>query len=259
MSFEMGDIMKFKGKKAIVTGANRSIGQEIAVALAEQGADVVISYRSDEAGAKATIQKIKKHGRDATCFCADFSKSENIAIFVQNAIAFLGQVDILVNNAAMLSRELFFEVTPETMARVFQVNTVAPFYTLQLCAKNMVDNHIKGSIVNISSIAGSTTFPRGIAYASSKAAVNKFTQNSALELGQYGIRVNTISPGVVASGMNEETAQLNPQLWKEYHNKIPLMRTGTPADISNSALFLLSNDANWITGKIFEIDGGHVL
>ena len=251
--------MKFEGKKAIVTGANRSIGRAIAVALAKQGADIVISYRSDEAGAIATIKEINKHGGNAKCFYADFSKIENVAVFVKNAIEFLGQVDILVNNAAMLSREQFFEITPEKMASVLQVNTVAPFYLLQLCATDMVSKNVKGSIVNISSIAASTTFPRGVAYASSKAAVNKFTQNSALDLAQYGIRVNAISPGIIKSGMNEETAKSNPDLWKEYHNKIPLMRTGTPTDISNAALFLLSNNANWITGKIFEIDGGHIL
>lgn len=251
--------MKFTGKKAIITGANRSIGRAIAIALAKQGADIVISYRSDETGAIATIKEIQKQGRDATCFYADFSKFENVAAFVENAIACLGQIDILVNNAAMLSREQFFDLSPERMVNVLQVNTVATFYLLQLCAKNMVNNDIKGSIVNISSIAGSSTFPRGIAYASSKAAVNKLTQNSALELAKYGIRVNAISPGVIESGMNEETAQSNPKLWKEYHSKIPLMRAGTPTDISNAALFLLSDNANWVTGKIFEIDGGHVL
>ena len=251
--------MKFKGKKAIVTGANRSMGRAIAVTLAAQGADVVISYRSDEPGALVTLEEIKKLGRNAAGFYADFSKIENVADFAKKAIGFLGQVDILVNNAGMLSREQFFEITPEKMATILQVNTVAPFYLMQLCTENMVSNNTKGSVINISSIAGSGTFPRGIAYASSKAAMNKFTQNAALELAKYGIRVNTVSPGVIQSGMNENTAETNPELWKEYLSKIPLMRAGTPIDICNMVLFLLSDDANWITGKIVEVDGGHVL
>lgn len=251
--------MKFKGKKAIITGANRSIGRAIAVALAEQGADIVISYRSDKTGALATINEIKKYGHNATSFHADFTKNEKVAEFVKNAINFLGGIDLLVNNAAMLSREQFFEITPEQMEQVLQVNTIAPFYLMQLCAKEMVDNSTKGSVVNISSIAGSSTFPRGVAYASSKAAVNKFTQNAALELAKHGIRVNAISPGVIESGMNEETAQSNPELWQEYLNKIPLRRVGAPNDISNAVLFLLSDQADWITGKTFEIDGGQVL
>jgi len=172
--------MGFKGKKAIVTGANRSIGRTIAVSLAEQGADVVISYRSDERGAKDTVAEIKKHGRKAASFYTDFSKTENVAAFASKALEFLGQIDILVNNAAMFSREQFHEITPEKMATILQVNMIAPFHLLQLCAKNMIDNNIKGSIVNISSIAGSTTFPKGVAYATSKAALNKSTQNSTI-------------------------------------------------------------------------------
>lgn len=251
--------MKFEGKKAIVTGANRSMGRSIAIALAEQGADVVISYRSDEAGAMATIEEIKKIGRLGTAFYADFSKSENVADFAKKSVDFLGQVDLLVNNAGMLSREEFFEITPDKMGTVLQVNAVAPFYLMQLCTENMVNKNIKGSIVNISSIAGSATFPRGVAYASSKAAMNKFTQNSALELAKYGIRVNTVSPGVIQSGMNEDTAKTNPELWEEYYNNIPLKRAGTPTDICKMVLFLLSEDACWVTGKNFEVDGGHVL
>ena len=123
----------------------------------------------------------------------------------------------------------------------------------------MTERKIRGNILNISSIVGSFTEPRGVAYASSKAAMNKFTQNSALELAEYGIRVNAIAPGAIESGMNENAAKSNPELWKEYVGKIPLMRAGSPTDICNMALFLLSDDASWITGKIFEVDGGHVL
>lgn len=251
--------MTFKNKKAIVTGANRSMGQAIGLALAEQGADVVISYRRDEAGAEHTVKQIQQLGRRAAAFYADFSQSENVETFFESALSELGHIDYLINNAAMLSRENVFDITPEKMAMVFQVNTVAPFHLSQLCASHMREHNIQGAIVNISSIAAATTFKKGVAYAASKAALNKTTQHAALAFADAGIRVNAIAPGVIEAGMNETTADTLPELWQTYLEAIPLKRTGTPDDIANMALFLLSDKAKWITGKVFEIDGGHIL
>ena len=251
--------MEFENKKIIITGANRSMGQQMAIRFAEQGADVVISYRSDQSGAEETVKAIKAAGREGLAICADFSRTENVAAFADAAINHLGHVDVLINNAGILCRETVLELSPEKMQEVFQVNTIAPLYLLQLCAKNMVKENIQGSIINITSISGTICFPKRIGYAASKAAVNKITQNAALDLGEYGIRVNAISPGVVAAGMNEHTARTHPEIWQERLNDIPLKRAGTPDDIAQMALFLASDKANWITGKVFEVDGGHVL
>ena len=251
--------MSFSGKKVVVTGANRSIGQAIAIQLAKMGADVVISYRSDQVGAEKTLNELKNAGSRAEMIYADFSRNDACSAFSEKALAFLGGIDFLVNNAGMLARETFFDMTPEKMALVFQVNTVAPFYLTQLFAKNMVENNVKGSIVNISSIAGTCTMPRGVAYAASKAALNKWTQNSALNLAPHGIRVNAVAPGVVEAGMNQDTAKNNPHMWQENLKQIPLQRPGQPDDIANMVLYLLSEKSAWITGKIYEVDGGHVL
>jgi glucose 1-dehydrogenase/3-oxoacyl-[acyl-carrier protein] reductase len=251
--------MDFKEKKVIVTGANRSIGQRIAIAFAEQGADVAISYRSGAQGAEETVQAIKALGRNVTALYADFSKMEHVATFAQQAIDYLGGVDVLVNNAGMLCRETLFELPPEKMQQVFQVNTISPLYLAQLCAKNMVEKENKGCILNISSISGIMTMPKGIGYGASKAGLNKWTKHAAVDLAKYGIRVNTIAPGVIEAGMNEDTANSNPELWEYYVRNIPLQRPGTPKDIANMVLFLASEKANWITGKVFEVDGGHVL
>ncbi|MCE0721721.1 MULTISPECIES: SDR family NAD(P)-dependent oxidoreductase [Legionella] len=251
--------MDFKEKKVIVTGANRSIGQRIAISFAEQGADVVISYRSDAKGAEETVQAIKAMGRNAKAFYADFSKMEHVATFAEQAIEYLGCVDTLVNNAGMLCRETIFELPPEKMQHVFQVNAVSPLYLTQLCAKNMMERENKGCILNISSISGIMTMAKGIGYGASKAALNKWSKHAALDLAQYGIRVNTIAPGVIEAGMNEDTASSNPELWQYYVNNIPLQRPGTPDDIAHMVLFLASEKANWITGKIIAVDGGHVL
>ncbi|WP_237757953.1 SDR family NAD(P)-dependent oxidoreductase [Legionella oakridgensis] len=246
-------------KKVIVTGANRSMGRTMALAFALQGADVVISYRSDEAGARETLAALKATGRDALALHADFSHMDGVTVFFQKAIEHLGHVDVLINNAGMLCRETLFELSPEKMQQVFQVNTIAPLYLLQLCAQDMVKRKINGCILNISSISATTTMPKGIGYAASKAAMNKWTQNAALNLAEYGIRVNTIAPGVIKSGMNQDTATSNPELWDYYISSIPLKRPGQPDDIANMAMFLASDKANWITGKVFEVDGGHVL
>lgn len=251
--------MILKNQKVIVTGASGSIGRRIAIEFAEQGADVVISFRRDEKGAKETIDIIQSKGVKAKALYADFSLMDNVKAFATEAISFLGHVSILINNAAILSRETLFELTPDKMQTVFQVNSISPLYLMQLCSQNMIENQVKGSIINISSIASIMTMGKGIVYASSKAAVNKWTENGALDLAQYGIRMNTIAPGVIESGMNQNTAKTDPALWGYYQESIPLKRTGTPEDIANFALFLASKKANWITGKVFEVDGGHRL
>lgn len=251
--------MNFINKKVIVTGANRSIGQKIALAFAEQGADVAISYRSDALGAEQTTQLIKEKARSAQAIYADFAEMDQVFNFAQQAINYLGHVDILVNNAGMLCRETLMELSPEKMQEVFQVNTIAPLYLTQLCAKDMIVKETKGCIINISSIGGVLTMPKGIGYGASKAALNKWTKNAALNLAEYGIRVNTIAPGVIEAGMNEDTAKNNPELWQYYLRNIPLHTPGAPQDIADMTLFLASEKARWITGKIFEVDGGHIL
>ncbi len=122
--------MDFMNKKVIVTGANRSMGRTMALAFALQGADVVISYRSDEAGARETLEAIKATGRDALALYANFACMGDVAVFVKKAIEYLGHVDVLINNAGMLCRETLFELSPEKMQQVFQVNTISPLYLL---------------------------------------------------------------------------------------------------------------------------------
>lgn len=252
------DNKPLKGKKAIVTGANRSIGQSIALNLGNQGADVVISYHNDQQGAEETVKKLQEKGVKAACFYTDFSEPNAAILFSEKAFNFLNTVDILINNAAMLSREQFFDLSAEKLATVFQVNVISPFSLAQACAKQMRDNKIQGVIINISSIASIGTYSRGCGYAASKAALNKLTKNMSLELGQYGIRVNAIAPGVIEAGMNATTKKEDPKRWSMYLEQIPLHRIGSPSDISHMVSFLVSEEASWITGKIFEVDGGHL-
>ena len=253
--------MDFLNKKVIITGAYRSIGQQIALDLASKGAEVLISYRNHKASAEQTVKQLNEKHIHKTAYAlhADFSTMENIAAFAKQALKHLGHVDILINNAGIMMRERLLDLAPENMQTVFQTNTIAPLYLSQLCAKNMIQHNINGCIINISSIAGTHTVPKGIGYAASKAAMNKWTQNAALDLSEYGIRVNAVAPGIVQAGMNESEAANNPESWHKRTKDIPLKRTGIPEDIASMVLYLASEKANWITGKVIEVDGGSVL
>ena len=249
--------MLFENKKVIVTGAGQSIGRKIAEQFAGEGADVLISYRSNESNAQEVVAAINKTGVRGFSLAADFAQNGAVEHFFKTALNLLGSVDILINNAGVLSRETLLTLEPAKLQTVYQVNTLAPLILAQHCALHMIENKVSGGIINISSISGQVTMKKGIAYASSKAALNKWTENAAIDLAPFGIRVNAVAPGVVESGMNATTKTDNPELWQYYQQRIPLGKMGAPTDIASMVLYLASHQADWITGKIFDVDGGH--
>lgn len=240
--------MKLLGKKAIVTGANRSIGRAIAVAFAKEGADVVISYRSDEAGAKDTISAVEQLGRLGKCIFADFSTTEGVKIFFQQAIEYLCGVDILVNNAGGYDTTAFLELEIDKFESVLKISLSAPMLLTQLAALNMIQSSIAGVIINISSISGNRPYPNRVAHSTAKAALNMLTQSTALELAQHNIRVNAIAPG--ATPYEDDVTP---------NFEIPLKRMGKPLDQATAALFLASDESSWMTGQVLTIDGGQSL
>ncbi len=251
--------MRFQDKKIIVTGAHRSMGMEMAKRFAIEGADVAISYRNHSEGAEKLVKEMAEIGKNVKGFYADFAINNGVTHFYNEALSYLGRVDILINNAGVFFPDRLLDLSIENLQLSFQVNSIAPFLLMQLCAKNMIANKIKGNIINISSIAAMTSLPRGLAYAASKAAIQKLTQNAALDLSAHGIRVNAIAPGPIAAGMNEDKPKTHKEQWEKRRTEMPLGRFGTPEDIANMALFLGSDEAQWITGKIFEVDGGALL
>lgn len=251
--------MRLKGKKAIVTGGARSIGQAIAVRLAEEGADVVINYCANAEGADSTTKKIEALGRSALAIKVDFTDHEGPERFLNEATAFLGQVDCLVNNAAIADRTPFLDLPLETFEQLMRVNLTTPMLLTQAVARQMVARDHPGSIVNISSISGRSGYKNLVAYSTSKAALNMLTKNTALELAQYKIRVNGIAPGVIQAGMNQDTPHKKPELWRERMARIPLARAGMPEEFTGAAVFLLSDESSWMTGDTITIDGGHSL
>ncbi len=242
--------LKLLNKKAIVTGANRSIGSAIAIAFAKQGADVVISYRSDAEGAQATVAEIQKANRLGNAIYADFSHPDNPDAFFKDALGFLGSVDILVNCAGGYDTRPFLELGVDVFELLFKVGVSAPMRLIQLAAQHMIHAKISGSIINISSISGNRPYPNRVAHSTAKAALNMLTQSTALELAQHNIRVNAIAPG--ATPYRDD---IDPPLLEG----IPLKRAGLPEDQANAAVFLASEESSWMTGQIMTIDGGQSL
>ena len=243
--------MRLLNKKAIVTGANKSIGRAIAIAFAEEGADVVISYRTDEKGGAETCEVIQSKGR-LVAIHADFIEVETIEHFFQQAVDFLGHIDILVNNAAGYDTTSFLDLSVEKFQYLLKAGLVAPMLLTQLAAKHMIQNAIPGKIINISSITGIRPYPNQLAHSTAKSALNMLTQSTALELAPYNIRVNAIAPG--ATPYDESTIYESSVI-----KGIPLKRAGTARDQANAALYLASDESSWVTGHILTVDGGHSL
>lgn len=242
--------MRLKGKKAIVTGANRSIGQAIAVEFARQGADVVVSYRSDEAGAIKTIEAVEKLGQKGKAIYVDFSKEESAQAFFDQSLDFLKKVDILVNNAAGYDTTEFLGLDKDVFKELLDIGVVAPMLLTQMVSAHMIDNGIDGSIINVSSISGLRPYPNRVAHSTAKAALNMLTKNTALELAKYNIRVNGIAPGATPYDLSDQ---------ENLAKSIPLKRVGLPEDQAKAAVFLASDDSSWMTGHIMVIDGGQSL
>jgi NAD(P)-dependent dehydrogenase (short-subunit alcohol dehydrogenase family) len=240
--------MRLAGKKVIVTGANRSIGKAIALLFAKEGAELVISYRSDKQGAEEIIDCIQKTNGNASALYADFSTHEGVEQFYRECLSILGHVDVLVNNAGGYNTLGFFELTTHDFEQLLQVTLMTPFFLSQLVAKGMVQKQIKGNIVNISSISGTRPTMNRVAHASGKAALNMLTQTMALELAQYGIRVNAIAPGYTPYESSEFDSAIK---------DIPLGRAGLPSDQASTALFLATEESSWMTGQVLTVDGGH--
>lgn len=238
----------------MVTGAGSGIGARIAVALAEAGADVALhSLPSPTDRVQQFADACRAHGRRAEVFAADFSDPSAAARVVDDAATALGRVDIVVNNAAIVTSRSDFDTLDQSLfERVLAVNVTAPFLASQAAARHMVRQGEGGRIVNIGSVHARQSAPRQTAYEVSKGAIHALTYSSAIQLGQHGITVNCVAPGAV---MVERYADFDyDESW--YVSRTPAHRLGTPDDIANAVLFLASPASGWITGETLFVDGG---
>ncbi|MCK6556878.1 SDR family oxidoreductase [Candidatus Binatia bacterium] len=238
---------------ALVTGASRGIGRGIAVELARSGADVIVNYRRDAASAAAVVAAIEALGRRALAVQADVAVWEQVHGLVERALGHFGRLDIVVANSGIASRaQTVWDVDIEHWHKVIGVNLHGVFYTCKAAVRHLVDQR-SGTVILVSSIGADQCGPMGSPYYVAKAGVNALTKSLAKECAPAGVRVNCIAPGLVATDMGERLMK--------FHGEaivagIPLGRPGTPEDIGKAAVYLASDDASFVTGKILRVDGG---
>lgn len=252
--------MKLAGKVALVTGSSQGIGKAIAIRLAEEGANVVINYRSHPEGAEATVNEVeaaggKCHAVEGFSIQADLGMVDNVNRLVEQSIEHFGQLDILVNNAGIEKHAPFWEVAEADYDKVMNVNLKGVFFATQAMVKHLMATQRPGRIINISSVHEDLPFPNFAAYCCSKGGIKMLTRNLSVELGSLGITINNVAPGAIETPIN--TKLLNdPEKLNALLKNIPLNRLGQPGDVSGLVAFLASDDAAYVTGTTFFVDGG---
>ena len=241
---------KLDQKVAVITGGARGIGKQIALTLANEGADIILG---DVLEMEAAAQELKDLGRKVITVKTDVSKKEEVKNLVDTAIDNFEKVDILVNNAGIQRHASFLEMSEENWDAVINVNLKGVFLCTQAAAKYMVERRY-GKIVNMASIAGLAAHTSPVNYGASKAGVIGLTRACARDLAPYGINVNAIAPGVVVT--DRIVREQSERFIEESRKKAVLGRTGTTQDIANLALFLASDESSFITGQVIASDGG---
>lgn len=247
---------RLEGKKIFITGGSSGIGRAIAIASAEAGADVLISYCKSKQEALETVSTMRKSGKYASKLHADLSNKNETKELIDKAISKLGRIDVLINNAGALTRHSFLNVTQEDLRRILEINLIAPFILTQDVSKEMIKQKIKGSIINIGSISAERASSALSHYESAKAGLMMLTKSASLALGSYGIRVNCIQPGLTETEINKDLRQDDDIKWKKKLDSIPLGRVGKPQDHVGAVLFLASDESSWVTGASIIVDGG---
>src|SRR5213596_1895486 len=247
-----GHIMKLKGRTALVTGGSRGIGRAVALALAEEGADVAINYVSSEAAAVDVAQNITKMGRRAILARADVSDYPDTFRMAQQVLAEFGHLDILVNNAGINSDKTFVKMDHSSWRKVLAINLDGVFNCTKAFIEQMIAQQY-GRVVNITSVIGQIGNFGQANYAASKAGVAAFTKSLAKELAGKGITVNAVAPGFIET----EMVQAIPEKVREkLLSQIPLKRFGTPAEVARAVVYMVSTDGDYITGAEVSINGG---
>jgi glucose 1-dehydrogenase len=246
---------RLAGKTAVVTGSSRGIGRGIATRFAQEGANVVINYVGAVGAAEDALAEVVARGARGALVQADVSAAAEVTELIEAAAREFGTVDILVNNAGIETRAPFWEVTEADYDRVMDVNVKGAFFAAQALTRHLRAGGRPGRIINISSVHEDLAFPNFAAYCASKGAMRMLARTLAVELGPLGITVNNIAPGAIETPIN--TALLNdPAKLSSLLKQIPLGRLGQPGDVAGLATFLASEDAAYVTGSTFVVDGG---
>lgn len=239
----------------IVTGASRGIGKACALAFGKSGTDVIINYTRSKEKAEELCEEISKLGGRALPFCADVADRKAVDEMMAFAHSNFGSINTLVNNAGIAEQIMFCDITEEKWDRMFAVDVKGVYNCIQAALPDMIHNK-SGRIINISSMWGITGASCEVHYSAAKAAVIGMTKALAKELGPSGITVNAIAPGVISTEMN---GNISEEIMSELKEETPIGRIGTPEDIAETALFLASPKASFITGEVISVNGGFVI
>jgi NAD(P)-dependent dehydrogenase (short-subunit alcohol dehydrogenase family) len=248
--------MKLEGKKAIVTGGAAGIGRSIALALADEGADVAIAdVQTDKA--QAVAKQIEEKGRRALAITCDVGYSEQVDQMVASAAKGLGGLHVLVNNAAIITQGLFWEITDEQWDRIVRNNLSSVFYCSRAAARVMIQQKQGGRIINMSSIHATLSEPNAGPYTAAKGGIEALSRTMATELAPYKILVNCVAPGATYSELT--TPMYTESVKQALFQRVPLKEIAQPEWIAAGIVFLASEDARYMTGQVLTIDGGYVM
>jgi glucose 1-dehydrogenase len=247
--------MLLEGKTIVVTGGNSGIGEQICLAAAAEGANIVIDYVAHADATKALIDRIERAGGKAVGVDADITKSDDLHAMVQKAVDTYGSLDVLVNNAGMEDRKSLLEETEEGYDKVMAVNMKSAFFGTQAAAKQFIAQGSGGLVLNISSVHEDWPMPGNLAYCVSKGGMRMLARSGGVELGPHGVRIVNIAPGAVETPINAST-ESDPEKLKQLDDAIPLGRLAKPHEIAEVVVFLASGRAAYMTSTTVTIDGG---
>lgn len=242
-------------KTALITGATRGIGKQIALCLAQNGFDIALNYRTENDELKNTVKEIESYNVKCLPVKGDVSNFEDCERFIKEIIEEFGKIDVLVNNAGITKDTLIMRMKKEDFEGVIDVNLVGTFNV----TKNVISHMMKarsGRIINISSVVGISGNAGQTNYSASKAGIIGFTKSLAKEVGSRGILVNAVAPGFIETQM---TQSLKDEIKEEIAKTIPLKRMGTAEDVANVVKFLSSEESSYITGQVIQVDGGMLM
>jgi 3-oxoacyl-[acyl-carrier protein] reductase len=245
---------KLSDKVAVVTGASKGMGAEIARQLAAEGASVVVNYASSRGGADKIVSEIAGTGGRAVAIQGDVAKAADVERLLAEAARHFGPIDILVNNAGVYAFSPIESLTEDEFHRHFNINVLGVLLSIKEALKHFAENG--GSVINISSVVSRLAPPQNALYVATKSAVDGITRSLAKELGPKNIRVNSINPGVVETEGTHAGGIIGSEFERQAAQQTPLGRIGQPADIAAVAVFLASDDARWVTGETLFASGG---
>jgi glucose 1-dehydrogenase len=248
--------MRLEKKVALITGASSGIGAGVAARFAAEGAMVAVNYRSaSPKDAEAARTAVSSFATKSIAVEADVSRRDQVEAMVARVVSELGRIDICINNAGIEIKRDFLDTTDDEWNRVLGVNLYGSFVVSQAAARAMVKQGGGGRLIFMSSVHEDIPFPGFTSYCASKGAIRMMMRNMAMELAPMQITVNNIAPGAIATPINQSVLD-DPVAYKNAVSEIPLGRFGTPADVAAVAVFLASDDAAYVTGSTYYVDGG---